>query len=95
MGVDEMSVMSLTPTDGVADRVCTLDRLTPGERGTILQVGGRPTTARRLMELGFVPGTRVEVVRYAPFGDPVELRIRRVHVSVRSTETRHIHVARD
>jgi len=44
------------------------------------------------MELGLVPGTAVEVVRRAPLGDPVELRLRQVHLSIRRSEAAHIHV---
>jgi ferrous iron transport protein A len=44
------------------------------------------------MELGLVPGTLVEVVRRAPFGDPMEVRVREVHLSVRRSETARIHV---
>jgi ferrous iron transport protein A len=72
----------------------TLDHLEPGDRAVIVRVDGAAPKACRLMELGFVPGTAVEVIRYAPLGDPVELRIRRVHISLRRSETRHIHVTR-
>ena len=50
---------------------------------------------RRLMELGLVPGTPVEMVRRAPFGDPVEIRVRDVSLSLRRTETSRIHVCHD
>ncbi len=70
-----------------------LDRLVPGERGVIARLGGDPAVARRLMELGLVPGTEVEMVRRAPLGDPIELAVRGVHLSLRRTEAGHIHVA--
>jgi ferrous iron transport protein A len=70
----------------------TLDGLDPGQRGVILRVDGDPAIARRLMELGLTPGTTVEVVRRAPLGDPVELRIRRIHLSIRRSEAAHVHV---
>jgi ferrous iron transport protein A len=70
----------------------TLDQLEPGESGVILRVEGHASVARRLMELGLVPGTPIEVVRLAPLGDPLELRIRRVHLSIRRSEAAHIHV---
>jgi ferrous iron transport protein A len=73
----------------------TLDRLAPGERGIILRIEGDLGIARRLMELGLVPGTEVEVVRHAPLGDPVELRIRQVHLSIRRSEATRIHVEAD
>ena len=74
-----------------ADR--PLDRLTPGERGVIARLGGDPSVARRLMELGLVPGTEVTLVRRAPLGDPIELTVRGVHLSLRRSEAGHIHVA--
>jgi ferrous iron transport protein A len=45
------------------------------------------------MELGIVPGTEIEVVRRAPLGDPIELRLRRVHLALRREEAAFIHVA--
>jgi ferrous iron transport protein A len=81
-------------TDGgatPADR--PLDRLGPGESGIIARLNGDPQVTRRLMELGLVPGTPVELVRRAPLGDPIELAVRGVHLSLRRTEASHIHVA--
>jgi ferrous iron transport protein A len=71
----------------------TLDLLAPGESATIARLEGNPAIARRLMELGLVPGTIVAMVRSAPFGDPLELTVRGVHLSLRRTEARSIHVA--
>jgi len=73
----------------------TLDRLAPGEGGVILRLLGDRGVVRRLMELGFVPGTRVAVVRHAPLGDPIELEIREVHISIRRSEAMSIHVTPD
>ena len=70
----------------------SLDRLEPGERGVILRLDGDHGAVRRLMELGLVPGTRVEVLRRAPLGDPLELRLRDVHLSLRRSEASFIHV---
>jgi Fe2+ transport system protein FeoA len=71
----------------------TLDRLEPGDGGAIVRLESAPPIARRLMELGLVPGTRVEVVRRAPLGDPIEVTVRGVHLSLRRSEAAHIHVA--
>jgi ferrous iron transport protein A len=70
-----------------------LDTLTSGERGVIAALDCEPTIARRLMELGLVPGTEIVVIRRAPLGDPLEISVRGVHLSLRRTEARHIHVA--
>jgi ferrous iron transport protein A len=69
-----------------------LDDLGPGESCVIVSIDGDSHTARRLMELGLVPGTTVEVVRRAPMGDPVELRVRRTHLSIRRSEAGRVHV---
>ena len=45
------------------------------------------------MELGLVPGTVLELVRTAPLGDPLELAVRGLHLSLRRSEAGHIHVA--
>jgi ferrous iron transport protein A len=71
----------------------TLDRLEPGERGIVARLDGSPGAVRRLMELGIVPGTEIEVVRRAPLGDPIELKLRRVHLALRREEAANIHVA--
>lgn len=58
----------------------------------ITRLDGDHGIVRRLMELGLVPGTRVEVLRRAPLGDPIELRLRDVHLSLRRSEAAFIHV---
>lgn len=49
-------------------------------------------TARRLFEMGLLPGTRVRVVRRAPLGDPIELRVRNYSLSIRLEEASRIEV---
>ncbi len=71
----------------------TLDRLAPGERGLIATIECEPAVARRLMELGLVPGTEVVMIRRAPLGDPLEITVRGVHLSLRRSEARQIHVS--
>ena len=70
-----------------------LDQLPAGRAGRILTVGGDPAIARRLMELGLVPGTEVHLLRLAPLGDPIELSVRGVHLSVRRSEAAQIYVS--
>lgn len=77
---------------GAAPALRPLDQLAPGERGVIERLDGDPSIRRRLMELGLVPGTDVLVVRHAPLGDPVELHLRQIHLSIRRAEAANIHV---
>ncbi len=67
-----------------------LSELKPKERGTIVKVGGDGPVRRRILDMGVVPGTEVEVVRVAPLGDPVALLIRGYHLSLRKEEARKI-----
>ena len=72
----------------------TLDRLTVGSGAEVMGVQGPGDIAVRLLEMGFVPGTRVEMVKVAPLGDPVELRIRGYHLSLRRAEAARVRVVR-
>lgn len=72
-----------------------LARLAPGSRAVVRRLVGDPAMVRRLMELGLVPGTAVELVRCAPMGDPLELRVRGAHFSIRRSEAERIHVDAD
>lgn len=71
----------------------SLDRLAPGESGVIARLDCEPAIARRLMELGLVPGTSVLLIRRAPLGDPLELAARGMHLSLRRSEACLIHVS--
>lgn len=53
---------------------------------TVERVGGEKSYRRRLMELGLVPGTRVQVMGVAPLGDPIELLVRGGSLSIRRAE---------
>jgi ferrous iron transport protein A len=55
-------------------------------------VGGERSFRRRLMELGLVPGTRVELVGIAPLGDPLELLVRGASLSIRRSDARAVSV---
>lgn len=64
----------------------SLRSVPPGSRAVIQQVGGPRAFRRRLLELGLLPGTAVEVLRIAPLGDPIELRARGCTLSIRREE---------
>lgn len=72
----------------------TLDTLAIGGGAEVVGVSGPGSMAVRLLEMGFVPGTRVEVVKVAPLGDPLELRIRGYHLSLRRAEAALVRVIR-
>ena len=52
-----------------------LSELQIGDTATILSVGGQGALRQHFLDMGLIQGTEVTVVKYAPMGDPVELRI--------------------
>ena len=73
----------------------TLYDLLEGDEGIILKIKGRGQFRNRLMEMGFIAGKKILVVKKAPLGDPIEFRIMGYHVSLRSSEAKLIEIALD
>ncbi len=69
-----------------------MHELRPGEKGTIVKIGGVGGVHRRLLDMGLVSGSEVEVERVAPLGDPIEVRIKGYHLSLRKEEASDIQV---
>ena len=61
-----------------------------GQVVTVDRLSGERTFRRRLMELGLVPGTRVELVGVAPLGDPLKFLVRGCSLSIRRSEAGNI-----
>tara|TARA_B100000809_G_C15044772_1_gene496856 strand:- start:889 stop:1188 length:300 start_codon:yes stop_codon:yes gene_type:complete len=70
----------------------SLNELHPGDRATIRSIQGTTVEEAHLMEMGLLPGTAVELIKRAPLGDPIELRVRRYHLSIRRSEAHAIMV---
>lgn len=64
----------------------SLADLAPGESGRITSLEGSAGETQRLRDMGLTRGARIEVLRVAPFGDPMELRLRGFILSVRKHE---------
>lgn len=69
-----------------------LSALRPGDRARVVGMEGDPETVRRLQDLGLIRGTPVEILRFAPLGDPVEVRVRGFSLSLRRSEADRITV---
>jgi ferrous iron transport protein A len=67
-----------------------LSQLCPGQRATIVRVGGNGQVRRRYLEMGFVCGETVDVERVAPLGDPVQYRLKGYHISLRRADAQNI-----
>ncbi len=66
-----------------------------GDRATIKAIRGEGPFKRRLLEMGFMPGTTVLIKKYAPLRDPIELVIKGYHVSLRRKEAQQVLVHAD
>jgi Fe2+ transport system protein FeoA len=72
--------------------VVTLDQLRPGQRGRVLSLQGDPAVTQRLLELGVLEGAEVEVVGFAPLGDPMEVRLGTARLTLRRRDASGIEV---
>lgn len=69
-----------------------LAELTEGQSGTIRDIDTTSATSQRLLDLGFVPGTKITAIQQAPMGDPTTFEIRGYRVGLRNSESRLIDV---
>jgi Fe2+ transport system protein FeoA len=70
----------------------TLAEMPIAGRGRVREMALPPDTHQRLMEMGLTRGATIEVVRYAPMGDPIEIRVRGYHLSLRRSEAAGISI---
>lgn len=64
----------------------TLDKLKAGEAGVIANVNVERALRCRLLDMGLIPGTRVEVRKLAPLGDPMEIALRGYTMTIRKAD---------
>ncbi|MCA9036378.1 MAG: ferrous iron transport protein A [Planctomycetaceae bacterium] len=72
-----------------------LTELQPGQSGIVTGMCNSCRLATRLMELGVVPGATIEVLRKAPFGDPIQYRICGTVISMRSVEAACVKICQE
>ncbi len=63
-----------------------LDKFKVGERCRVTEVGGEGELRIRLLDMGIIPGTEIEIVKYAPMGDPVQLSLRGYELTLRRSD---------
>ncbi|HRI04738.1 MAG TPA: ferrous iron transport protein A [Pyrinomonadaceae bacterium] len=71
----------------------TLTELPIGKDARVIAVNGEGRVTRRLLEMGVIPGVSVQKIKMAPFGDPVEIRVRGYSLAMRRTESDAIEVS--
>ena len=69
-----------------------LTSLAAGHAATVTEIKVPPEERGRLLEMGLLVGTPVELIRFAPLGDPVEIKVRGYHLTLRKHEAEQIWV---
>ena len=64
----------------------------PGQRARVVKISGRGSTNKRIVDMGVEPGTMIEVERVAPVGEPVDVKVKGYHLSLRKDEATGITV---
>jgi ferrous iron transport protein A len=71
----------------------TLANLNIGDIAKVSAVNGNSSITKRLMEMGVVPGVSIRVVKVAPFGCPLEVRVRGFSLAIRRSEAETIEIS--
>lgn len=70
----------------------SLDQLRPGQKACVQAIAGEDALVQRLLEMGIFEGEEVEVIGFAPFGDPMEIRVGDYRLSLRRHEAARVSV---
>lgn len=72
--------------------IMTLANLEIGTIAKVKKVNRKGAISKRLMEMGIVPGVSIKVIKTAPFGDPIEIRVRGYSLAMRRNEAEAIEI---
>ena len=67
-----------------------LTSLKVGSAGTVTEINVASANKSRLLEMGLLVGTNVELVRFPPLGDPLEIKVRGYNLTLRKSEAEQI-----
>ena len=70
----------------------TLDEVKRDQECEIVDITSEGIMGQRLLDMGFIPGTRIKVIRNAPLVDPVEFLLKGYHISLRHSEAKKVEV---
>ena len=71
----------------------TLKQLKIGEKAVITAVGGEGALRQHFLDMGVIPGVEVEVIKFAPMGDPMELRLHGYELTLRLEDAEKIEIS--
>lgn len=69
-----------------------LKDMKPGESGLIVTLHGSGNVKHRLIDMGLVHGIKIHVMKFAPLGDPVEIKVKNFELALRNSEAGMIDV---
>lgn len=72
----------------------SLKDLKPGEKGEIASFKGAGAVRKRLLDMGIVKGEMIEMEKVAPLGDPIQVKIKGYHLTLRKSEAESVMVRR-
>jgi len=72
----------------------SLGALQLGQRGRVVGFDLPPEYRQRLLEMGLTVGAEFEIVRFAPLGDPIDIKVRGYHLSLRKREASGVRIVR-
>ena len=70
----------------------TLKDIKAGQSASVLEVGGEGALRQHFLDMGIIPGTDIKVIKYAPMGDPVEVRLHGYELTLRLDDADNIKV---
>lgn len=73
--------------------VVTLASMKPGQSGVVEALEGHGNIQHRLVDMGVVKGSHISVIKVAPLGDPVEVKVKGTELALRKNEAAMISVA--
>ncbi|MHB9030593.1 MAG: metal-dependent transcriptional regulator [Candidatus Latescibacterota bacterium] len=82
----------ISPGGTMSMPIVKLNELKPGQKGKVLKTVSRGEVHKRIVEMGVTPGTLIEVERVAPLGDPIDIKVKGYHLSLRKGEASGIDV---
>jgi DtxR family transcriptional regulator, Mn-dependent transcriptional regulator len=92
LALDEAANARKNQEERTATRTGNLKNLKPGQKGRVLKVHSQGGIKRRIIEMGVVPGAVVEVERIAPLGDPIDIKVKGYHLSLRKEDAEKIEI---
>lgn len=72
----------------------SMNKLRPGEWGTVRTIRLKGAMRRRMQDIGLIPGTPIRCVGISPLGDPIAYRIRGAVIAIRGDDCREIYLER-